>query len=81
MSVKLLTEHHLGFLNLKGGCTGSPESTLFKMPHCWESHVTTHMKGVLKSWPGIHRHSLSFVFSYFQTQVGLDERKPIFHAV
>ena len=28
MSVKLLTEHHLEFLSLKGGCTGSSESTL-----------------------------------------------------
>ena len=27
-SVKLLTEHHLEFLSLKGGCTGSSESTL-----------------------------------------------------
>ena len=33
MSVKLLTEHHLEFLSLKGGCTGLPESTLVKMPH------------------------------------------------
>ena len=32
-SVKLLTEHHLDFLSLKGGCTGSSESTLVKMPH------------------------------------------------
>ena len=40
MTVKLLTEHHLEFLSLKGGCTGSSESTLFKMPHCWKSHVT-----------------------------------------
>ena len=38
MSVKLLTEHHLEFLSLKGGCTGSSESTLVKMPHCWKSH-------------------------------------------
>ena len=30
MSVKLLTEHHLEFLSLKGGCTGSSESTLVK---------------------------------------------------
>ena len=37
---KLLTEHHLEFLNLKGGCTGSHASTLVKMPHCWKSHVT-----------------------------------------
>ena len=28
MIVKLLTEHHLEFLRLKGGCTGSSESTL-----------------------------------------------------
>ena len=40
MSVKLLTEHHLEFLSLKGGCTGSCESTLVKMSHCWKSHVT-----------------------------------------
>ena len=37
MSVKLLTEHHLEFLSLKGGCTGWSESTLVKMPHCWKS--------------------------------------------
>ena len=28
MVVKLLTEHHLEYLSLKGGCTGSSESTL-----------------------------------------------------
>ena len=28
MTVKLLTEHHLEFLSLTGGCTGSSESTL-----------------------------------------------------
>ena len=43
MSVKLLTEHHLEFLSLKGGCTGSSESTMFKMPHCWKSHVTAQL--------------------------------------
>ena len=43
MNVKLLTKHHLEFLILKGGCTGSYESTLVKMPHCWKSHVTAHM--------------------------------------
>ena len=32
MIVKLLTEYHLEFLSLNGGCTGSSESTLFKMP-------------------------------------------------
>ena len=42
MTVKLLTEHHLEFLSLKGGCTGSSESTLVKMPHCWKSRVMAH---------------------------------------
>ena len=42
MIVKILTEHHLAFLSLQGGCTGLSESTLVKMPHCWESHVTAH---------------------------------------
>ena len=39
MTVKLLTEHNLEFQSLKGGRTGSPESTPVKMPHCWKSHV------------------------------------------
>ena len=39
MIVKLLTEHHLEFLSLKGGCRGSSESTLVKMSHCWKSHA------------------------------------------
>ena len=43
MIVKLLTEHHLEILSLKGGCTGSYESTLVKVPHCWKSHVVAQM--------------------------------------
>ena len=43
MIVKLLTEQHLEFLSLKGGCTGWSESTLLKMPHCWKSHVTAQI--------------------------------------
>ena len=39
MIVKLLTEQHLELLSLKGGCTGSYESTLVKMPHCWKSRT------------------------------------------
>ena len=39
MIVKLLTEHHLEFLSLKGGCRGSSESTHVKMPFCWKSHA------------------------------------------
>ena len=43
MSVKLLTEHHLEVLSLKGGCIGTAESTLVKMPHFWKSHVEAHL--------------------------------------
>ena len=39
MSVMLLTEQHFEFLSLKGGYTGSSESTLVKMPHCLKSHA------------------------------------------
>ena len=41
MSVKLLTEHHLEFLSLIGGYTGSSssKSTLVKMTHCWKAHI------------------------------------------
>ena len=38
-----LTQQHLEFLSWKGGYTGSSESTLVKMPHCWKSHVTAHL--------------------------------------
>ena len=37
------TEYRLKFLSLKGGCTGSSESTPVKIPHCWKSHVAAHM--------------------------------------
>ena len=39
MIVKLLTENHLEFLSLKGGCKGSSESTQIKMPHCLKFHA------------------------------------------
>ena len=43
MNVKLLTEHLLEFLSLKGGCTGLSESSLGKMPHYWKSHVVAQL--------------------------------------
>ena len=43
LTLRLLTKHHLEFLNLKDGCTGSSDSTHVKMPHCWKSHVTAHI--------------------------------------
>ena len=40
MTFKLLTEHYLEFLSLRGGSTGAYESTLVKMSHCWKSQIT-----------------------------------------
>ena len=56
MIVKLLTEHHLEFLSLRGGCRGSSESTLVKMPHCWKSHATAQI--VLMTLPMRTTHVL-----------------------
>ena len=43
MSVKLQTGHHLELSSLKGGCTGSSESTLVKMSNCSQSHAAAHI--------------------------------------
>ena len=45
MTVKLLTEHHLEFLSLKG-CTGSSESSFVKMSNSWKSHAVRWKYGV-----------------------------------
>ena len=44
MIVKLLTEYHLEFLSLKGGCRRSSESTLVKKSNCWISHAAAHLR-------------------------------------
>ena len=70
MTVKLLTEHHLEFVSLKGGCTGSSESTLVKMPHCWKSHVMAHT---------LLSHFIDQTVHYlFHIYMGLDASKPVF---
>ena len=61
MSVKLLTEHLLEVLSLKGGCTGSSESTLVIMPLCWKSHVTAHVINCLQGNTLITEEGLWFV--------------------
>ena len=47
MIVKLLTEHHLEFLSLKGGCRGSSEST---RPVYIESRVCVVKEAVMCSF-------------------------------
>ena len=44
MIVKLLTEHHLEFLSLKGSCRGSSVSTHVKIPHCCKSYALAQIK-------------------------------------
>ena len=43
MIVKLLTEYHLEFQSLKGGCRCSSESTLVKMSNCLKFHAAAHI--------------------------------------
>ena len=43
MIFKLLTEHHLEFLTLQGGCRGPSESTLVKMSNCWKSRALAQL--------------------------------------
>ena len=62
MTDKLLSEHHLEFLNLIGGYTGSSESILIKMPHCWKSHVI-HIMYVKWNENGILM-CVSFILAY-----------------
>ena len=58
-SVKLLAEQNFEFLSLRGGCTGSSESTHVKMTHCWKSHVTAQISLIKKSYaqkPPLNAH-------------------------
>ena len=41
------TFFHLLRFPLKGGCSGSSESTLVKMPHCWKSRATAQIFFIL----------------------------------
>ena len=43
MIVKLLTERHLEFLSMTGGCRGPSESTLVKMSNCWKSRALAQL--------------------------------------
>ena len=59
MIVKLLTEHHLEFLSLKGGCRGSSESTHVKMPNIMHWLIC-----VICDIIGINYHSEIVVFVF-----------------
>ena len=48
LQCKLLNEHHLECVSLKGSRTGSSEPTFVKRPHyCGKSHIVAHIYSVL----------------------------------
>ena len=63
MIVKLLTEHHLEFLSLEGGCRGSSESTHVKMSTCWKSHAAAHLCFCLVSFLMLSRLFIAALWS------------------
>ena len=72
MSVMLLTERNLEFLSFTGSFTGSPESTLVNMPHCWKSYALDHI--ILLTFHGflyifmvfyIYFHGFLYIFIFF----------------
>ena len=66
MTVKILTDHQLEFLNLKGGGTRLSESTLVKMPYCWKSQVPAHLFSVyLKTIDCLNIELLRIYWQYF----------------
>ena len=71
MIVKLLTEHRLEFLSLKGGCRGSSMSTNVKMPHCWKSHWLILF---IFSWDMIFTLQLLTQLLSCLTEKNIDER-------
>ena len=79
MSVKLLTEHLLEILSLKGGCTGSAESTLVKISNCWKSHAAAHMSVRMK----LSLHVANVICSIYLFVIWLDQHplviRPLLH--
>ena len=70
MTAKLLTDQHLVFLKLKGGCTGSSETTFAKMTQFWKSHVAAQRGTCIKGlfWPRVEPKTeicFSLISSYW----------------
>ena len=66
MIVKLLTEHHLEFLSLKGGCRGLSESTLVKMSNCWKSHAVAQSSFFRTPQWFLHWRSVDFAAKLYR---------------
>ena len=72
MSVKLLTEHNLEFLSLKGGCIGSSESRIISV---------VDVVGPMNAYQPIPFHILSFavlqsrILNYASSNEIVEEKK------
>ena len=67
MIVKLLTEHHLEFVSLKGGCRGSSESTHVKMRYCWKSRVMAQITSHPSPPPSLSAGMMTFCLKKVDT--------------
>ena len=84
MTLRLLTEKHIELLSLKGGFTGSSESTLAKMPHCWKSHVAARLYRIKKKFlkanlfifkKGINKLRVTYLRASYPLHYGLEIEK------
>ena len=73
MTVELLTEHLLEVLSLTGGGTGSSESTIVKMPHCWKSHDTAHIVNVYNPYLKLLQYWYSYILTVYQLLINYTE--------
>ena len=73
MSVKLLTEHNLEFLCLKGGYASSSESTLVKIPHFWKSHIGSYYSSILLKEPFALKNSETVYFASIFSTLGYSD--------
>ena len=70
MTLRLLIKCHLEFLSLKGGSTGSSESTVVKMPHCWKSHGSPYFKKLTPVTPQLYNRPTSIKSSSMEKSIG-----------
>ena len=81
MIVKLLTEYHLEFLSLKGGCRGLSESTHVKISNCWKSHAVAHlivifhtlMNNITTYWSDFNDDKVSQLKKITCTKITMDD--------
>ena len=62
MIVKLLTERHLEFLSITGGCRGPSESTLVKMSNCWKSHAAAQLCNIHGRSYHLRKNAYAYTF-------------------